>query len=86
MRLEEWSQGDAGKGKPQVKQRGEAETNATGRRELRQQNFVPKEPEIEPTKHLEEFERLVIKRMKEKERTNNQIEELDTILATLKKT
>ena len=46
--------GDAGKGKPQVKQVGEAEANTTEGREWRQQSCDPKQPEIEPSKHLEE--------------------------------
>ena len=77
--------GDSGRGKPQVKQLGEAETSATEGRELRQQNSDPKEPEIEPQKRLEEFEKLDIKRMKEKEKINNPIEELDALITTLKK-
>ena len=77
--------GDAGKGKPQAKQLGEAEANATEGRELRQQNSDPKEPEIEPQKHLEEFEKLVIKHMKEKKEVNNPIEELDALINTLKR-
>ena len=52
--------GDAGKGKPQVKQLGEAtEASATEGRELRQQSSDPKEPETEPQQHLEEFEKLM---------------------------
>ena len=54
-------------------------------RELRQQNSDPKETEIEPQKHLEEFENSVIKHMKEKEKVNNPIEELDALINTLKK-
>ena len=70
--------GDAGKGKPNLKQLGEAtEASATEGQELRQQSSDPKEPEIEPQKHFEEFEKLVIKHMKEKEKVTNPIEELE---------
>ena len=46
----------------------EAEENATEGRELRKQDSNPRAPEVEPEKHLQEFQKMMIKHMKEKER------------------
>ena len=66
--------GDSGKGKPQVN-KVEAATNAIEGKEFRKQQSNSKEPEVEPEKHLEVFQKMVIKHMKEKEKINNPIED-----------
>ena len=72
--------GDAGKGKRQAKQLGEAiETSATEGRELRQQSSNPKEPEIGHQTQLEEFEKLVIKAMKEKVKPTTHHQQLKSL-------
>ena len=57
------------KGKPQVKQVGEASETANEERQLKQQNSEPKDPDAEPQKKLSEFEKLMIEAIKEKEKT-----------------
>ena len=64
----------------------EAEENATGGKELRKQDSNPREPEVEPEKHLEEFQKFMIKHMKEREKANKRAEELNTLRNTLKTT
>ena len=54
---------------------------------MKQQDSDPKEPDAEPQKALSEFEKLVIKALKEKERTNtspNTIEDLESMIDILK--
>ena len=67
---------DGGKGKPQI---NKVETEATGKeeRELQKQDSNATEPENEPGKQLEEFQKTVIKMLKEKDRINNPFENLD---------
>ena len=45
------------------------EANAAEGRKLKQQDSNPTEAEVEPEKHLEESQKIMIKRTKEKERT-----------------
>ena len=55
---------------------------------MKQQDSDPKEPDAEPQKALSEFEKLVIKALKEKEKAEtspNTIEDLESIIDTLKK-
>ena len=56
---------DGGKGKPQI---NKVETEDTGKeeRELQKQDSNATEPENEPGKQLEEFQKTVIKMLKEK--------------------
>ena len=72
-----------------MKQVGEASgTSGNDERQLKQQDSEPKEPDAEPQKALSEFEKLVIKALKEKEKANissNTLEDLDSITDALKK-
>jgi hypothetical protein len=64
------------------------ETEATSKdeRELQKQDSNATEPENEPGKQLEEFQKTVVKMLKEKDRINNPLEELGLIVETIKKT
>lgn len=77
--------GDSGKGKPQLN-KIEAETTGIEERELKKQDSNATEPENEAGKQMEEFHKTVIKMLKEKERINNPMEELSSIIDTIKKT
>ena len=76
---------DAGKRKPQI---NKVETEATSeeKRELQKQDSSATEPEHEPGKQLEDFQRTIVKMLKEKERISNPFEELGLIVDTIKKT
>ena len=55
---------------------------------MRKEESDPKEPDAKPQKQLSELEKLVINAIKEKEKTNTSpttIEDLDSIIDTLKK-
>ena len=75
---------DGGKGKPQI---NKVETEATGKdeRELQKQDSNATEPENEPGKQLDEFQKTVVKMLKEKVRFNNPLEELGLMIETIKK-
>ena len=76
---------ESGKGKPQI---NKVETEATSKdeRELQKQDSNATEPESEPGKQLEEFQKTVVKMLKEKDRINNTLEELGLTIETIKKT
>jgi hypothetical protein len=75
---------DGGKGKPPI---NKVETEANGKedRELQKQDSNATEPENEPGKQLEEFQKTVVKMLKEKDRINNPLEELGLMIETIKK-
>lgn len=79
---------DTGKGKPLIKQVGEAsETNGT-KKELRRNYSDPKEPETEPQKVLSAWEKKVIKAMRERPEkipSQSNPEELETLVEALTK-
>jgi hypothetical protein len=76
---------DSGKGKPQIN-KVEAETSAKDERELQKHDSNATEPENEPGKQLEEFQKTVVKMLKEKERFANPVEELGMMIESIKKT
>jgi hypothetical protein len=75
---------DGGKGKPQIN-KVEAEANTKEERELQKHDSNATEPENEPGKQLEEFQKTVVKMLKEKERFNNPVEELGMMIESIKK-
>ena len=67
---------DGGKGKPQI---NKVETEATSKdeRELQKQDSNATEPENEPGKQLEEFQKTVVRCSKRKIKSTNHLKNLD---------
>jgi len=76
---------EAGKGKPQI---NKVETEATEKeaREFQKHDSNSTEPENEPGKQLEEFQKTMIKMLKEKDRVANPLEGLGLFVDTIRKT
>ena len=78
---------DDGKGTPLIKQVGEVvETTEKEQRELKSQTSDPKEPDAEPREALSEFEKTVVKTLKDKgtPKANPNSIDVDSIVDVLK--